>query len=156
MGTNRVRVPFPSPEDVNRPFPKRCFLVFKIPDDGQSPETQYFRELYTTVRILQFQNSRKECYHLVQKILRPLSYLKAQNKDKLRRLSPRKNYTVRAAAACTFEDRGCRVVSMTDPYGRILGFLDWSRYSFFQVTSSIVLMRLSGPCSRPITSQKIW
>jgi hypothetical protein len=24
----------------------------------------------------------------------------------------------------TFEDRGCRVVSVTDPYGRILGFLD--------------------------------
>jgi hypothetical protein len=24
------------------------------------------------------------------------------------------------------------VVSVTDPYGRILGFLDWSRYYFFQ------------------------
>jgi hypothetical protein len=23
-----------------------------------------------------------------------------------------------------FEERGCRVVSFTDPYGRILGFLD--------------------------------
>jgi hypothetical protein len=28
----------------------------------------------------------------------------------------------------TFEDRGCHVVSMTDPYGRILGFLDRNRY----------------------------
>jgi hypothetical protein len=28
----------------------------------------------------------------------------------------------------TFADKGCRVVSMTDPYGRILGFLDRSRY----------------------------
>jgi hypothetical protein len=28
----------------------------------------------------------------------------------------------------TFADRGCQVVSMTDPYGRILGFLDRSRY----------------------------
>jgi hypothetical protein len=28
----------------------------------------------------------------------------------------------------TFADRGCRVVSATDPYGRILGFLDRSRY----------------------------
>jgi hypothetical protein len=27
-----------------------------------------------------------------------------------------------------FVDRGCHVVSMTDPYGRILGFLDRSRY----------------------------
>jgi hypothetical protein len=28
----------------------------------------------------------------------------------------------------TFADRRCRVVSVTDPYGRILGFLDRSRY----------------------------
>jgi hypothetical protein len=28
----------------------------------------------------------------------------------------------------TFADRGCHVVSVTDPYGRILGFLDRSRY----------------------------
>jgi hypothetical protein len=28
----------------------------------------------------------------------------------------------------TLADRGCHVVSMTDPYGRILGFLDRSRY----------------------------
>jgi hypothetical protein len=28
----------------------------------------------------------------------------------------------------TFEDRGCHMVSVTDPYGRILGFLDRSRY----------------------------
>jgi hypothetical protein len=33
----------------------------------------------------------------------------------------------------TFEDSGCKVVSVTDPYGRILGFLDRSRYFFFQV-----------------------
>jgi hypothetical protein len=28
----------------------------------------------------------------------------------------------------TFADKGCHVVSVTDPYGRILGFLDRSRY----------------------------
>jgi hypothetical protein len=28
----------------------------------------------------------------------------------------------------TFADRGCHVVSVTDPYGFILGFLDRSRY----------------------------
>jgi hypothetical protein len=37
----------------------------------------------------------------------------------------------------------CHVVSVTDPYGRILGFLDRS--------SSVVLTRLSGPRSRPTT-----
>jgi hypothetical protein len=33
----------------------------------------------------------------------------------------------------TFADRGCCVVSATNPPGRILGFLDRSRYYFFQV-----------------------
>jgi hypothetical protein len=27
-----------------------------------------------------------------------------------------------------FSDKECHVVSVTGPYGRILGFLDWSRY----------------------------
>jgi hypothetical protein len=32
----------------------------------------------------------------------------------------------------TFADRGCYVVSVTDPYGRILDFLDRIHYFFFQ------------------------
>jgi hypothetical protein len=56
-----------------------------------------------------------------------------------------------------FSDRYSHVVSLTDPYGRILVFLERSCYSFFQVaSSSIVLTRLSEPRSRPTTSQKIW
>jgi hypothetical protein len=43
-------------------------------------------------------------------------------------LSPRANYTGRATAACRRSDKGCHVVSVTHPYGRILGFLDRSRY----------------------------
>jgi hypothetical protein len=49
-------------------------------------------------------------------------------------LSPRANYTDRATAVCRrsdyqlFADRGCHVVSVTDPYGRILDFVDRSRY----------------------------
>jgi hypothetical protein len=27
----------------------------------------------------------------------------------------------------TFADKDCRLVSMTDPHSRIIGFLDWSR-----------------------------
>jgi hypothetical protein len=55
-------------------------------------------------------------------------------KTKLHGLSPRANYTDRATAACRrsycqlFVDTGCHVVSVTDYYGRILGFLDRSRY----------------------------
>jgi hypothetical protein len=43
------------------------------------------------------------------------------------------------------------MVSVTNPYGRIHGFLDGSRYYFFQVAPQVVLTRLSGPRSRPIT-----
>jgi hypothetical protein len=49
-------------------------------------------------------------------------------------LSPRANYTDRVTAACRrsdcqlFADRRCHVVSVTDPYGRILRFQDRSRY----------------------------
>jgi hypothetical protein len=42
---------------------------------------------------------------------------------------------------------GCHVVSVTDPYGSILGFLGRSRYFFLSSTSSVVLTRLSGPRS---------
>jgi hypothetical protein len=50
--------------------------------------------------------------------------------NKLRDFSPQANYTDRATAACrrslvpTFADRGCRVVSATDPRGRNFNFLD--------------------------------
>jgi hypothetical protein len=43
------------------------------------------------------------------------------------------------------------VVSVTDPYGRILDFLDRSRYYFYQVAPQFVLTRLSGPRSRRTT-----
>jgi hypothetical protein len=37
----------------------------------------------------------------------------------------------------TFWDRECRVVRATDLYGRILGFLDWSRSFIFQVAPQL-------------------
>jgi hypothetical protein len=53
-------------------------------------------------------------------------------KLKLHGLSPRANYTDRATAACRRSycqllRKECHVVSVTDPYGRILDFLDRSR-----------------------------
>jgi hypothetical protein len=36
-----------------------------------------------------------------------------------------------------FADKGCHVVSVTDPYGRILDFLDRSRYFFYQVAPQL-------------------
>jgi hypothetical protein len=37
----------------------------------------------------------------------------------------------------TFANRRCHVVSVTDPYERILGFLDRNRYFFFQAASQL-------------------
>jgi hypothetical protein len=37
----------------------------------------------------------------------------------------------------TFADRGCHVVSVTNPYDRIRSFLDRSRYFFFQVAPQL-------------------
>jgi hypothetical protein len=54
----------------------------------------------------------------------------------------------------TFEDRGCHVVSVTDPYGRILGFLDRSRYFFFQVAPQLYSRGWVDPVPDPL--QKIW
>jgi hypothetical protein len=47
------------------------------------------------------------------------------------------------------------MVTTMDPYDRILGFLDWSSPFFLPSSSSIVLKRLSGPCSRPATSENL-
>jgi hypothetical protein len=64
----------------------------------------------------------------------PTSPPTPKQKTKLLGLSPRANYKDQATAAClaklwpAFGDRGCHVVSVTDPYGHILGFLDRSRY----------------------------
>jgi hypothetical protein len=57
-----------------------------------------------------------------------------------------------AKVVTTFEVRGCHVVNVTDPYGRILGFLDRSHYFFFQVANQLysrgwvdpLLLRKSG------------
>jgi hypothetical protein len=48
---------------------------------------------------------------------------------KARRLSPK--------LVTTFANRGCHVVSVTDPYSRILDFLDRSRYFFFQAAPQL-------------------
>jgi hypothetical protein len=52
------------------------------------------------------------------------------------------------------------VVSATDPHSRILGFLDWSRYFFFQVAPHAVpdplLLRKSGMKWTTMRSRHRW
>jgi hypothetical protein len=54
----------------------------------------------------------------------------------------------------TLADRGCRVVSSTDPHGRILGFLDRSRYYFFQVAPQLYSRGWVGPVPDPVLLRK--
>jgi hypothetical protein len=91
---------------------------------------------------------------------------------KLRGLSPQAKYIDRATAACRrtycqlLRIEGCRVVvSATGPHGRILGFLDRSRYYFFQMAPQLYsrswLLRESGSARNRtrnlwICSQELW
>jgi hypothetical protein len=52
---------------------------------------------------------------------------------------------VSKVSANFFVDRGCHAVSVTNPYSSILGFLDWSRYYFFQVAPQLYPRGLVDP-----------
>jgi hypothetical protein len=75
-------------------------------------------------------------------------------------LSPRVNYTDRATALLSvksvsiFADKGCCVMSVMDPYGRILGFLNRSRYFFFQVAPQLYSRGGMNPVSDPLLLEK--
>jgi hypothetical protein len=79
------------------------------------------RSLSSTFRRFHISKSFSDTYH-------------PKTKTKPHGLSPRANYTNRATVSCLrsdyqlFADRECHVVNVTDPYARILGFLDRSRY----------------------------
>jgi hypothetical protein len=78
----------------------------------------------------------------------------------LRGLSPRANYTDRATAACRrswcqlLRIRGCHVVYLTDPYGRIFGFLDRSRYFFLQAAAQLYSRGRVDPVPDPLLLRK--
>jgi hypothetical protein len=54
----------------------------------------------------------------------------------------------------TFADRGCHVVSVTDPYGCILDFLDQSSYFFFQVAPQLYSRGCVDPVPDPLLLRK--
>jgi hypothetical protein len=77
-------------------------------------------------------NLSREVLEFYEYTCRVSYILFTKTKTKLHGLSPRANYTDRAKWLPTFADRGCHVVSVTDPSGRILGSLDRSRYFSFK------------------------
>jgi hypothetical protein len=54
----------------------------------------------------------------------------------------------------TFVDRGCDVVSVTDPYSRIHGFLDPSRCFFFQAAPQLYSRGWVDPVRDPLLLRK--
>jgi hypothetical protein len=62
---------------------------------------------------------------------------------KLRGLSPQSELyrpsdrSSSAKLVQTFVDTGCHMVNVTNPYGRVLGFLDRRGYYFFQVAPQL-------------------
>jgi hypothetical protein len=64
------------------------------------------------------------------------------------------NCLLSAKLVPTFANRGCHVVSVTDPYGRILGFLARRRYFFLQVASQLYSRGWVDPVLDPILLRK--
>jgi hypothetical protein len=72
------------------------------------------------VWLMNLTEKKNGTWHLVKKKLHGLESASELYRPSDRRLS--------AKWLPTFADTGCHVVSVTDPWGRILGFLDRSRY----------------------------
>jgi hypothetical protein len=56
--------------------------------------------------------------------------------------------------SAAFADRRCHVASVTDPYSRILGFLDRSLYNFFQVAPQLYSRGWVDPVPAPLLLRK--
>jgi hypothetical protein len=110
-----------------------------------------------TERFPTWQLKKKKLYIFQTQLRRTINVIWT----KLRGFSPQANYrpsdrSLSAKLVPTLADRGCRVVSATDPHGRNLGYLDPKPLLLISSNSSTILTRLSEPRFRPTTSQKIW
>jgi hypothetical protein len=56
--------------------------------------------------------------------------------------------------SANFADRAYHLVSVIDTYGRILGFLDWSRYCFFQAAPQLYSRGWVDPVPDPLLLRK--
>jgi hypothetical protein len=75
--------------------------------------------------------------------------MQSLKKTKLRVLSLRANYADRATSAWR-----CHVVCVTDPYHRILGFLDRNCYFFFQAARQLYSRGWVDPVPDPLLLRK--
>jgi hypothetical protein len=89
-----------------------------------------------------------------------LNWAVEPNKTNFLGLSQQANYTdwayrcLSAKLVPTFSDIGCRVIRATEPQGRILVFLDRSRYYFFQAALQLYSRGLVDPVPDPLFLRK--
>jgi hypothetical protein len=76
----------------------------------------------------QMKHVKKIIAHTFIKMFQPARLKKTPWSESARELHRPSDSRLSAMGLPMFADRGCHVVSVTDPYGRILNFLDRSRY----------------------------
>jgi hypothetical protein len=97
--------------------------------------------LYCTV--ITYAYSRLQSANTYEKKKTPES----ESASEIYRLSDR---SVSAKLMKTFADEGCRVDSVTEPYGRNFGFLGRCSYFFFQVAPQLYLQGWMDPVPDPL------
>jgi hypothetical protein len=121
----------------------RAMLVWWLPSYNLYAESYIERKLvrlgaHCSIFFTQPQRQHRElgstmCYSINVIRNRFMWMNKLKKLNSVSELYPSSNHRLMAKLVSTFADRGCHVIRVTDPYCRILGFLDWSRYFFYQV-----------------------
>jgi hypothetical protein len=76
------------------------------------------------------------------------------NKQQKMQTNSMSDHHLPAKLMATSADSGCCVVSTTDPYDRILGFLDRSSYFFFQEAPQLYSRGWEDPVPIPLLLRK--
>jgi hypothetical protein len=113
--------------------------------------------IYTTVHLLQLIGNVSNCCFATRQSIKTrcdVNLALPKLKTKIRGLLPRANYTelyrLSTKLVPSFVDRGRHVVSVTNPYGHILGFLDRFHYFFFQVPPQLYSLGRVDPIPDPL------
>jgi hypothetical protein len=91
-----------------------------------------------------------------------LYYSTSKLKSKLLSFSPQANCTDRGTASCPRSQSQILLIedvawsAQQIPTDINLDLLDLEQLHFYSSSSSVILTRLTGPCSRLTISQKIW
>jgi hypothetical protein len=101
-----------NPQTVSLDWPKKRLLHTSARDKGRKAASTDC----AWSRIVEFRESKLNSVELVRE-----------------RTIPTERSPLVGEVSAYFSNRGCHVVSLTDPYRRNLGFLHRSRYFFFQV-----------------------